>query len=220
PLAGESQPGKKIARIGVLVYGPPPGEHTCVLALRQGLADLGYVEGRTHTLEIRWTDGRPENTFPGLGAELVNLGVDLIVSLTSQGLVEAKPAIASVPVVMAASTHPVERRLVASYSRPGGNITGLATFTGEVFAKRGQLLAEAVRRVSRVGVLRLPGDQNDLVVRDLERAGRQLGLKLQVVEVRGPEDFAGAFQAFVRGGAQAIMTAQGPFFHRYLRLTA
>jgi putative ABC transport system substrate-binding protein len=220
PLAAEAQPATKIPRIGVLVSGPPPGEHACVVALRQGLADLGYVEGRTHKLEIRWTEGRPEKTFPLLGAELVRLPVDVIVPVTSQGLPEAKEAIASVPVVMAASTHPVERHLVASYSRPGGNITGLATFTGEVFAKRVQLLAEAVPGVSHVGVLRLPGDQNDLIVRDLDTAARQLGLKLQVVEVQKPEDFPGAFQTLVRSRAQAIMTAQGPFFHRHLRLTA
>jgi putative ABC transport system substrate-binding protein len=220
PLSVDAQPAGKIPRIGVLVTGPPPGEHVCVLALRQGLADLRYVEGRTHVLEIRWAEGRPEKTFPSLGAELVRLGVDLIVSVTAQGLVEAKQAIASVPVVMAASTHPVERRLVASLSRPGGNITGLATFTGEMFAKRVQLLAEALPGVSRVGVFRLPGDQSDLVVRDLEMAARRLGLKLQVIEVQSPQDFPGAFQAVVRGRAQAIMTAQGPFFLQHLRQTA
>src|SRR5687768_7799126 len=125
PLAAEAQLTGKIPRIGVLVTGPPPAEHVCVLALRQGLADLGYVEGRTHVLELRWAEGQPEKTFPSLGAELVRLGVDLIVSVTGQGLVEAKKAIASVPLVMAASTHPVERRLVASLNHPGGNITGL-----------------------------------------------------------------------------------------------
>ncbi len=220
PLTAEGQQPGKIPRIGVLVTGPPPGEHVCVLALRQGLADLGYVEARTHVLEIRWAERQPEKTFPSFGAELVKLGVDMIVCVTSQGLVEAKQAIASVPVVMAASAHPVEHRLVASLSRPGGNITGLATFTGEMFAKRVQLLAEALPGVSRVGVLRLPGDQNDLVVRDLEMAARRAGLKLQVIEVKSPEDFPGAFQAVVRGRAQAIMTAQGPFFLQHLRQTA
>jgi putative ABC transport system substrate-binding protein len=130
PLAAEAQPTGKIPRIGVLVTGPPPAEHVCVLALRQGLADLGYVEGRTHVLEIRWADGRPEKTFPRLGAELVRLDVDLIVAVTGQGLVEAKLAIASVPVVMAASTHPVELRVVDSLGHPRGNITGLASIPG------------------------------------------------------------------------------------------
>jgi putative tryptophan/tyrosine transport system substrate-binding protein len=220
PLAAEAHLTGKIPRIGVLVSGPPPGEHVCVLALRQGFLDLGYVEGRTHVLELRWAEGRPEKTFPKFGEELVRLGVDLIVSVTAEGLVEAKQAIANVPVVMAVSTHAVERRVVAGFNRPGGNITGLATFTGEMFAKRVQLLAEALPGVSRIGVLRLPGDLSDFVVRDLEMAARRLGLKLQVAEVQGPQDFPAAFQALVQGGVKAIMTAQGPFFLQHVRQTA
>jgi len=130
PLAAEAQQAGKVWRIGLLVSGPAPGEHQCVLALRRGLTDLGYVEGRTHVLEIRWAEGRSEDAFPRLGAELVRLGVDLVVSVTSQGLREAKDALAGVPVVMAAGTYPVERGLVTSLSRPGANITGMATFTG------------------------------------------------------------------------------------------
>src|SRR5262249_12814202 len=87
-------------------------------------------------------------------------------------------------------------------------------------AKRVQLLAEALPGVSRIGVLRLPGEQNDLIVRDLETVARQLGVKVQVVAVQRPEDFPAAFQSLVRGGAQAIMTAQAPFFVRHVRLTA
>ena len=220
PLAAAAQPAGKIPRIGLLVIGPPPEQHSCVLALRSGFADLGYVEGQTYKLEIRWAEGRPEEMLPRFGAELVGLGVDLIVSVTAQGLVEAKQAIAAVPVVMAAASFPVERGLIASLGHPGGNITGMATFTEGMFAKRVQLMAEALPGLSRVAVLRLPGDQNDLVVRDLERAARRLGLKLQVIEVQRPEDFAGAFQAATRGRAQAVMTAQGPFFHAHSRLIA
>jgi putative tryptophan/tyrosine transport system substrate-binding protein len=212
PLAAEAQQAGKLARIGLLVSGPPPGEHVCVQALRLGMTEFGYVEGQTHVFEIRSTLGRPEDSFPRFGSELVKLGVDLIVSVTSQGLVEAKQAIATVPVVLAASTHPLERGLIATYSRPGSNITGMATFTGEMFAKRVQLLVETLPGISRVAVLRLPGDQNDFVVRDFEMAARRLGLKLQVLEVRGPADFPSVFQIAAQGGAQAIMTAQGPFF--------
>jgi putative ABC transport system substrate-binding protein len=219
-FAVEAQQAGKNPRIGLLVIGPPPDKHSCVLALRRGFADLGYVEGRTHEFEIRWAEGRPEEMLPRFGAELVRLGVDLIVSVTAQGLVEAKQAIASVPVVMAAASFPVERGLVASLSRPGGNITGMATFTEGMFAKRVQLLAETLPGRTRVAILRLPGDQNDLVVRDLDAAARQLGLKPQIIEVQKADDFKGAFKAAVRGGAQAIMTAQGPFFYQYSRLTA
>ena len=118
---------------------------------------------------------------------------------------------------MAASTHPVERGLVGSLGRPGGNITGMATFTGEIFAKRVQLLREALPKASRIAVLRLPGDQNDLIVRDLDMAARRLDLRLQIIEVRNSEDFPVAFETAVRGRAEGIMTAQGPFFLQHIR---
>jgi ABC-type uncharacterized transport system substrate-binding protein len=220
PLTARAQQTEKLARIGLLVTGPPPDAHLCVLALRRGFVEMGYVEGRTHVLEVRWAEGPPEEAFPQLGAELVKAHVDVIVSVTTQGLVEAKQAIASVPVVMAASTHPLERGLIASYGRPGANITGLATFTGEMFAKRVQLLTEVLPRISRIAILRLPGDPNDLVVRDLTTAARRFGLTTEVVQVRAPEDFPAAFKAAVRAKAQAIMTPQGPFFLRHVRLTA
>ena len=218
PLVGEAQQAaRKIPRIGVLTTGSTPVESICLTALRRGLADLGYVEGQTHVLEIRWAERRPEEAFPRFAAELVRFGVDLIVATTSQGLVEAKPVMTTVPVVMAGSTHPVEQRLIVSLSHPGGNITGLATFTGEMFAKRVQLLAETLPGVSRVAVLRLPGAGNDRVVRDFEMAARRLGVTLQVIELQRGEDFPRAFQVAVRGHAQAIMTAQGAFFVPHLR---
>jgi len=215
PPGTGAQQTPKVARIGLLVTGPPPGEHACVVAFHRGMTELGLVEGRTHVLETRWAEGRPEETLPRFSRELVNLGVDLVVTVTSQGLVEAKPA--TVPVVMAASNYPVERGLVQSLGRPGGNITGMATFTSGTFEKRMQLLAEALPRVARVAVLRLPGDQNDYIVRDLERSAQRLGLKLQIIEVHRPGDFPGAFETAARGNAQAIMTAQGPFFLQHLK---
>ena len=217
-LAVEAQQAAKIPRIGLLVSGPPPDDHICVLALRRGLADLGYVEGQTYVFEIRSAQGvRAEEAFPHFGAELVKRGVDMIVSVTGIGLVEAKRAMATVPVVMAVGEHPVERGLIASLARPGGNITGLATFTDEIFSKRVQILAEALPGVSRVAVLRLPGTVNDLIVRDLETAARRLGMKLQIIEVQGAEDLPAAFLRALRGRAQAIMTTQGPFFFQYRR---
>jgi putative ABC transport system substrate-binding protein len=105
-------------------------------------------------------------------------------------------------------------------SRPGGNITGVATFTGEMFAKRMQVLAEALPGVARIAILRLPGDQNDLIVQDFAMAARRLDVKLQVIQVEKPDDFAGAFETAARGRAQAIMTAQGPFFLQYRREVA
>jgi ABC-type uncharacterized transport system substrate-binding protein len=212
-----AQPVDKLARIGVLVTGDRPDEHVCVVALRRGLAELGYAEGQTHALEARWAEGLPEETFPRLAMELVRLHVDLIVAVTAGGLQEANQTIGTIPVVMAASSYPVERHLIASLARPGGNITGLATHIGENFAKRVQLLAEALPGVSRVAVLRIPGATNDWIVRDMQTAARQLGLKLQVIKLNRADDLPVAFHAATRGRAQAVMTTQGPFFGQHQR---
>jgi len=104
-----------------------------VKAFRAGLVELGWVEGGTHVLEVRWADKEPaEAAFPRFAAEFVKLGADVIVSVTAQGLSEAKRASATVPLVMASSNYPVERGLISSLTRPGGNITGLATFTSDL----------------------------------------------------------------------------------------
>jgi putative ABC transport system substrate-binding protein len=137
--------------------------------------------------------------------------VDVIVSVTSQGVLEAKQAFAGVPVVIAVGVYPVERGFIASLNRPGGNMTGIATFTAETYAKRLQIVTETLPGVSRVAVLRLSTVTNDLIVRDLKIAADQFRLRLQMLSVQRPDDFSAAFQAAVRGQAQAIMTTQGPF---------
>jgi putative ABC transport system substrate-binding protein len=156
PVMGDAQQAGKVWRIGVLVTGPRPDQHVCVLALRRGLADLGYVDGTTHILDTRWAEGHEEKIVPRLARDLVKSGVDVVVTVSSQGLIEAMPALAPVPVVMAASHYPVERGIVRSLNHPGGNITGMATFSSEMVEKRMQLLAEAVRaqRASRFSVFR------------------------------------------------------------------
>jgi putative ABC transport system substrate-binding protein len=217
PQGALSQAGKKLPRIGVLVTGPAPAEHACVSGLRAGLTQFGYIDGRTHVLDFGWMEGPPERTFPRLAAELVRRGADLIVSVASNGLVEAKEAMAGVPLVMAVSSYPVERGLIASLSRPGGNITGMATFSGELYAKRIQLLAEALPGVSRVTILRVPGDMSDVILRDLQSAARRYTLTLRVVEVRAETDFSAALETAARQGAQAVMTTQSPFFYQHRR---
>jgi putative tryptophan/tyrosine transport system substrate-binding protein len=207
---GTAEQGARAPRIGVL-SGQSTDKDLCLQRFRQGLSELAYVEGKTHVLEIRRSEGR-QQPIPRLAGELVGLKVDLIVSLTSEAHLSVKQATATIPFVMAVSTYPVEQGLVASLARPGGNITGLATFTPDLMAKRVQILKEAVPTVSRLAVIRQPGHRNDLIVRDYETAAQQLGINLRVVEVRGSEDLAGAFQKAVRDRAQAVMSTQGPFF--------
>src|SRR5262245_17727506 len=207
------QPSGKGPGIGVR-SGNRPDNDGCLRGLRQGFTDLGYIEGKTHFLEVRWSEGRQE-PFPSLARDLVALKVDLIVSFVTEAHPAVKQATATIPIVMATSTYPVELGLVASFARPGGNITGVAQFTSELMAKRVQILKEAAPSISRVAVIRQPGYRNDLIVRDFESAAHQLGIKLQVVEVRRAEDLPGAFQTATRGGAEAVMTTQGPFFGLY-----
>ena len=209
-----------VPRIGVLVSGVQPSEHTCVKAFRQGLADLGYIEGRTHVLDLRWAEGRPEQeAFPVLGAELVKAGANVVVSVASAGLKQSRAALASVPVVVATGYFPVEIGLVASLARPGGNITGMALFTSDLFAKRVQLLAEAVPNLRRIAVFAQQPDA-ELAVRAFEDAARRLGLTLQVIKVAQEADFVIAFKAAVHGNAQAVMTTQSTFFYQYRQLFA
>lgn len=220
PFASEAQQAGKVSRIGVLSGSwPPPRPDPCLDRLRQGFADLGHVEGRTYVLEPKWAEGLV-NSYPRLAADLVRLNVDVIVSFTSPGHPAAKQATSTIPIVMASGALPVERGLVSSLARPGGNITGFATITREIFGKRLQLFREAIPLATRVAVLRLEDALQDLFVTTLQSAARQLGVRLQVLTVRRPEDLPGAFQAAVRDGAQGIMTTQGPFFARTLEKTA
>ena len=123
-----------------------------------------------------------------------------------------KEATASIPIVLASSFYPVELGVIASLAHPGGNVTGVTHFTPELMAKRVQLLRELLPRATRFAVLRLPGGMQDLVVRDMEAAARQLGVQLQVIEVRRVEDLPPAFDAASGSRAQAVMSTQGPFF--------
>jgi ABC-type uncharacterized transport system substrate-binding protein len=209
PLTAATQPVGRVARIGVL-SGSGPGVDYCTKALGDGLRVLGHVEGQTYHLEIAWSEG-DVGAFRRLAADLLRRRVDVI-AVTSLAIEAAKEATTTIPLVMTSSSYPVERGLIASLARPGGNITGLATHTGELMAKRVQILKEAIPGTVRLAVLRLPGHINDLMIKDIEAASTQLGLRLQVVEVRRAEDLPRAFQAAAGGGAQAIMTTQGPFF--------
>ena len=209
PFAVNAQPAK-VARIGV-ISGDPPNDSPCVEWLRRGLGELGYVEGKTHVLELRWAEGRTD-VFPSLAADLIRTNVDIIVSAAGPAAIAVKQSTTSIPIVLASSFYPVELGVIASLAHPGGNVTGVTHFTPELMAKRVQLLKELLPRASRFAVLRLPGGMQDLVVRDMEAAARRLGVQLQVIEVRRVEDLAPSFDAVVAGRAQAIMSTQGPFF--------
>jgi len=171
PFAGEAQSGK-VYRIGVL-SGNSRDDDRCLESLRRGLGELGYVEGKTHVLDVRWSEGQVDQ-WPRLTSDLLQRHVDLIVSFTTESHPAAKQATSTIPIVMASSTYPVETGIVASLARPGGNVTGVVGITDHVMAKRLQLLKEAVPAAGRVTVIRLPGRIQDLHKQVLEEAAKQL----------------------------------------------
>jgi putative ABC transport system substrate-binding protein len=186
PLAAGAQTPRKIPRVGYIAgTGPTAGGHT-LGAFRQGLRELGYVQGQTIALEVRWAEGRMER-IPELVAELVGLKMDVLVVTSSQAALAANKATRTIPIVMVGG-NPVGLGLVASLARPGGNVTGLSVLNEEIIGKRLELLKELVPGLARVAVLRNPIVATHANFwQETEVAARKLGVALQPLEVRGPE---------------------------------
>ena len=204
--AGAQQP-KRVPRIGFLTASPSvfPGR---IEAFRQGLRELGYVEGKNIVIEWRYTEGKLDRA-PALAAELLRIKVDIIVSSGPTLTNVLKEATTTIPIVMGYHTDPVGTGLVASLARPGGNITGLSVLSPELGGKRLELLKEIVPKLSRVAVIgssTLPGNAETL--RETELAAGALGVKLQFVDVLSPKDIEAAFRRTVKGRADAVL-AQG-----------
>src|SRR5215813_9228571 len=174
-----AQQESKIARIGFLAPATPDAAAVLVQAFRQGLQGLGYVEGKTFVLEIRYGEGKAER-LPQLARELVGLKVDVIVTLTDVATAAAKRETRTIPIVMAGSIDPVGAGLVASLARPGGNITGLSNVSSDLSGKRLELLREAVPGLVRVAVLWDPEVRGSILeYKETETAARSLRLELQ-----------------------------------------
>ncbi len=213
----EAQQPEKIPRIGFLAAGSDASSAPLTEAFRQGLRELGYVEGKSIIIEYRYAEGRLER-FSGLAAELVRLKVDIIVTAGRPSIHAAKQATSTIPIVMAAAGDPVGQGLVASLARPGGNITGLTTIRGDLTGKRLELLKEAASKVSRVAVLwGSPAASNFKVT---EAAARSLGLEVQSLEVRGPGDLEGAFRAAGKKRAHALVVLRNPVIFTALQQIA
>jgi ABC-type uncharacterized transport system substrate-binding protein len=216
-LAAEAQQPGNSYRIGYLGTSPPstPDSLRNVEAFRQGLGELGWVEGKNIVIEWRYSAGRGER-FPDLAAELVRLKVDLIVAVAAPATHASKQATTTIPIVGIALSDPVGQGLVASLARPGGNVTGLATLFPELAAKRLKLLKETLPGVSRVAVLwNAANPGNVLQIGETKVAAQTLGLRLQSVEVRGPKDFQGAFAAMTRGRPEALVSLADPLIFTY-----
>ena len=200
PLCAEAQPAGKVARLGVLLLGAADPN---LDAFRQGLRELGHIEGQNLVIEYRTAEGNA-GRLADLAVELVRLKPDVIFALGGDVAPFAKHATRTVPIVMVNSADPVKGGLVASLARPGGNVTGVTALSADLAAKRIQFLKEAAPAISRVGVLWNP-DHADDELHETQAAARTLGIQIQSLEVRGPADFEGAFQAAVRGRAEAVI---------------
>jgi ABC-type uncharacterized transport system substrate-binding protein len=200
-ISVDAQQEKKIPRIGyVSGTGNATNQGPYVEALRQGLHDLGYTEGKNFVIEYRGAEGKPDG-MSNLVTELVELNVDLLVLPTTETIRTAKKATKTIPIVMVTPGDPVAAGLIDSLARPGGNITGLSTLSQELIGKRLELLYEVVPQLSRVGVLvnlEAAGTANSF--RDYQTAARSFKIQLQSLNVRGQNpDIEGAFRAAVKG---------------------
>jgi putative ABC transport system substrate-binding protein len=214
PLAAEAQQAAKIARIGYLA-GSLAGAPHMPEAFRQGLRDLGYIEGRNVVIEYRDAEGKLER-LPALAAELVALKVDVIVAGNTRAALAAKQATRTLPIVFTNASDPVASGLVTSLARPGSNVTGLSNLAPELVGKGLELLTQAVPGVSRVAVLWQPGVLGGRTDKDMLKeadvAARALGVRLQVVEARGTDDFDRAFSEMTRARADALTVLGSTMF--------
>jgi putative ABC transport system substrate-binding protein len=211
-----AQPPGKIHRVGVLGNeNNPPWE-----GFRQGLRELGYVDGQNVTIEWRWSEGKPDR-FPGLATEVVALKPDVIVASGTQATRAAKRATSAIPIVMTTSSYPDKIGLVDSLSRPGGNVTGLSNVGPELSGKKLELLKEIAPKASRVAVLFNPASEVEpLAVRELSAAAAAVGVEIQSVEVRSPDDFSAAFAALSPSRVHALLALGNPINFRGRQLIA
>ena len=204
-VAAQAQQPTKIPRIGFLSVTSLSTISARIEALRQGLRELGYVEGKNIVIEWRSAEGKADR-LPALAAELVRLKVDIIVTAGPPLTRAAKEATTTIPIVMAQDPDPVGNGFVASLARPGGNITGLATLAPELSGKQLELLKEVVPKLSRVAVLGTstqPG--NAQALREVELAAGAFGVKLQYLDVLAAKDIETAFRAASTRRADAVL---------------
>jgi len=214
PLAARAQQqAGKVPRIGFLGLTSASDRPPLLDAFRQGLRELGWVEGQNIVIDYRFAEGRLDR-LPDLGGELVRLKVDIIVSEGTQGVTAAKNATDTIPIVMIGVRDPVGTGLIASLARPGGNVTGVSGSAGlEIVAKQLELLKETVPKIRRVAILSNPANAyHQLAIREVNVAARSLGVQLQLVEARGPKEFDAAFAAMAKERVGALLVLSDSIF--------
>jgi putative tryptophan/tyrosine transport system substrate-binding protein len=217
----EAQQTGKVPRIGFLSGRDSKTPGPYIEAFRQGLRDMGYIEGKSILVEYRYAEGKLDRV-PRLLAELVQLKVDVLVAGFTVGIREAKEATKTIPIVMVATFDPVASGIIDSLARPGGNITGIATLLRELSGKRLELLKEVIPRISRVGILwdaNAPGPT--ISFKEYEAAARVLQLPIQSLEARAPNlDFERALQAGTKARINALIAITNPVLTPYAKQIA
>ncbi len=209
-IPANAQQQTKVPRIGYLQAPPPSAVATRTGAFRQGLRELGYVEGKNIVIEWRFAEGKLDRV-PGLVAELVRLKVNVIVTGGSFATGAAKEATSIIPVVMTQDSDPVGNGYVGSLARPGGNVTGLSTLAPELSGKQLELLKETVPKLSRVAVLGSSNRSgNAQSLKETEHAAGALGVKLQYLDILSPNDIGAAFRAAGKQSADAVLVLTSP----------
>jgi ABC-type uncharacterized transport system substrate-binding protein len=208
PLAvAAAQPLEKVPRVGYLNPGTPsdPLRQRRFEAFRQGLRELGYVEGQNIAIESRWAEDHDER-YPALAADLVRVQVDVIVAQSGAATKAAQEATRTIPIVTLHVNDPVGSGLVASLARPGGNVTGLTIMAPDLAGKQLELLKEVVPKVSRVAVLLHPDNPaSAFQLREAEAAARAVGVQLHTLEARNPQEIDSAFAVMIRERAGALL---------------
>jgi putative tryptophan/tyrosine transport system substrate-binding protein len=228
PLASvhltEAQQPKKTPQIGFLLAPSRSAVSESLDSFRKGLRDLGYLEGQNIVIEYRYAEGKFDR-LPDFAADLVRLKVDVIAAGGSPAIQAARDSTRTIPIVMTGLTDPVAWGVIASLDRPGGNITGLSLGGYELIGKRLELLKETVPRVTRIAFFwTSQSPAPDMRSKETQAASQALGLRIQSLEVRGPNDFEPAFQAALKGRAGGLTVEPSPVFttnrHRILSFAA
>ncbi|HEU4341133.1 MAG TPA: ABC transporter substrate-binding protein [Candidatus Binatia bacterium] len=211
--SGEAQEATRVPRIGFLIASSPSTVALRMDAFRQGLRELGYVEGKNIVIERRHADGKSDR-LPALAAELVRLKVDVIVTSGPTATRPAKEATAKIPIVMTFDDDPIGSGFVSSLARPGGNITGLSTLSPETSGKQLEFLKEIVPKLGRVAVIGTSNRQGTAQsLKEMELAAGAFGVKLQYLDTQNPKDIESAFRAVSKERADAVLVLQSPVLY-------